>query len=284
MDYMTGLASELAEVERRERVRAGEPERELANDSAKAASIVLADLMQTASLVVVVTSVFNGIESGAVPPTMQATTRTFLPRHGLLFADALGRLATDPAAVGAVQKMQEYCHAIDLASRLASPHFSGPDIHADDDRLARTASAWRGCCSLARAAVTGLADIAREEAISGQPSALRTLRGLLEAADGKTPALRPSGALVLPSWAERRQTSRRQMEEPAVVEWEGKRHPASILDRSASGARIRVEPQITAGKGDLLRLVQTGGETADAVVRWAAGGCLGLEYTTPARR
>lgn len=280
MDDMRPLATEWAEVERRERLHADEPQHEFVIEAANAASIVLADLMQTASLVVVVASIFNGMENGTASPALLPATRSFLPRHGVLFADALARLSTDTSAAGAVKKMQEFCHALDLAGRLTMTHSSATDLVPGSDELVRTASAWRGCCALARAAVTRVADIARADAVSGRPEALRTLRGLVAAADGQTPALRQNGILVPPTWAERRLEPRQCSDEPAVVEWWGDRVPARILDHSARGARLRLERRMIIAPGDHLTLVRPDGKTRSAAVRWADSTCLALEYAT----
>ena len=137
------------------------------------------------------------------------------------------------------------------------------------------ASAWRGACRSAAAAVSHLASETADELPELYELSAGVLGRLLDAAAmGDTPCLNGAGQPFLPALPQRRTSARRMLGQTALLTTAGRKVQAYVRDVSASGFGLEQVPVLDAGQAISIEL-ETGRRFSGSVV-WCKAGRAGM--------
>jgi hypothetical protein len=238
------------------------------------------EILQTAALIAVVSSVFNALERRSFGQLDERAVRAFVPAHSDAFVAAATDVAEGACNLSQLLALKSYLARFNLAVRLTQSALGprGEMRHALNDDVEMIADAWRRTCVAALEAEAALCACNADNDVLVSLAERSRGRELLElAAMGGWPCLTVDGRVTVPGWAERRRSVRVAVSQLVTVVAHGAASAGRLIDVSRDGMQIATA--VVVERGDAIDVVLADQRRIAGVVRWAQDGRIGLQFT-----
>lgn len=235
---------------------------------------IVTETHTAALLTATITSVANALHQPGTART-EPELRMYMPGTPAMLSGL--RLWASEAGVSpnAAETVLAFFADLNPAQRQMKRYFTDIKVIGLDRACAlhrlTLASAWRGACRSAAAAVSHLASETADELPELYELSAGVLGRILDAAAmGDTPCLNGAGQPFLPALPQRRTSARRMLGQTALVTTAGLKVHAYVRDVSASGFGLEQMPVLDAGQSISVEL-ETGRRFMGSVVWYKAG-------------
>ena len=270
VDGFQGLLAELAQIEVRA-VASSEGQPELGNNhkTARLATQLLSELLNTAPLITVATAIANAVEAGH-PRLHRRAIAVYAPVQTPSFQKLVERLLDTETSLDICAAVQNHCARLSLAVRMCRAGDDGV-IAVPEVDIEILADAWRRAAGAATDAIEALSALAKA---LPEDRLLPALSLLQLAKSGETPCIDADGRVTIPGWAERRREKRRSVHLAAIAQIGRQVVPAMIRDVSPSGIGLQCTYQAAPEERIIVRL--PGDRQMAGTVTWSDGQRIGV--------
>lgn len=238
-----------------------------------------AEAETAAMLVAVCASLANALsrEHGTRPAARCLTT--FSPPELSLFQASTTALIGSEASVELVPTLQDFAARLSFARQMSQVFVTeSPSARAAASIDAEALSdAWRKACLSAQGALAGLsAELRRHVTATVKDPSEGLIEQLQQAEAGLSPCVERDGCVIVPGWAERRQSKRIRVDIAAEVHLGPSIRTARVFDVSTGGMGLRGLENLRRGDSVLVKLAY--GRRFRGTIAWVAGDKAGVRF------